>query len=586
MDQVMRVVRQAGLRLTLSESLRALSITLGIAFAVLIAVRIAQQLGGLVVPWRNVAAAVFITALLSGIAWAFIRRSRPIAAARALDERADLREALSTALCVQDDRDPWSQLIVRSAAERASKVDVGKAIPIELPRLAPVPLAAGLALALIWFTVPRVDLWGAAAQRTAVMEEERRIQEVKAEFEQGKKKIEELLSQANVKIDEGEGDKEAAEREVPKTLEDMQRDAVRKLTDLTERLEQMRNGEKGQAMDAIKDRMGRLKSPGQGELNDLYRSMARGNFGDAKKDLETLAKKLNESSLSPEEKARLQKQLEQMSSQLSKLATDRGELAKSLERMGMDGRLAADPEALKQAIEEAAKNGLSDEQKAAMQKMLEQAMAQQQAGEMMGNMADAMAKMAKGAAEQGMSSEGMQGLEQLSEALSEMEMSQSDLDSLDAALSECRNQLAGQCKGLGEAMGGARAEGDPRLGEWREGESKITGLGSGFPGKGNGEGPPEEATDYVIEKKKADVKTGAGPIIGTKLVQGAQVRGESVAEFAAVAEASSQAASEALETMQVQREYHDAVKHYFGTLKEKVTAEQAAGTAPASGSPK
>lgn len=580
MDQVMRVVKQAGFRLALIETLRALCITLTLGFALLVALRLVERLGGVIMPWADIAPGVFIVAIIGAIVWAFATRIRPLVAARELDERADLRESLSTAICVQSEKDPWSQLIVRTAAERASKVNVGKAIPIGTPKLAPAPFCAALALALIWFTVPKVDFWGVAAKRDQASDQERQIQEVKTEFEQGKKKIEEMLSQANVKIDDGEGDKAANEREAPKTLEEVRRESVRKLTDMAERLEQMRSGEKGQVMDALKDRMGRLKNPGD-QMNDMYRSMARGNFGQAKEDLEKLAQKLGENSdLSAEQKEQLKKQLENMSGQLSKLAADRGELAKAMEQMGMDGRLAADPEAMKKAIEEAAKN-MTPEQKEKLEKMLEQAEAQQEMGDKMGNMADAMAKLAKGASEKGMSGEGMQGLEQLAEALSDMELAQSDLNSLEAALSECRGQLAGQCQGLSECQGGAgEGQGMPKIGEWKAGDSQKTmGLGSGGPGQGNGGGPEEEQIDFSIEKKKANVQTGQGAIIGTKLVQGSQIRGESVAEFSAVMESSTQAASEALETMQVQREYHDAVKHYFGTLKEKVKAEQAGGGA-------
>ncbi len=586
MDQVMRVVKQAGLRLAIIETLRALCITITLGFALLVALRLVERLGGVIMPWADIVPGVFVVAFVGAVIWAFGTRARPIIAARTLDERADLRESLSTALCVQSERDAWSQLIVRNAAERASKVHVGRAIPIGTPRFAPLPFCAALALAIIWFTVPEFDLWGVATKREAVVNEQRQIQEVKTEFDQGRKKIEEMLSKANIKLDEGDGDKAAADREAPKSLEEIRRESVRKLTDLTERLEQMRNGEKGQIMDALKDRMGRLKSPGEGELNDIARSMARGNFGDAKEDLENLAKKLGENSdLTPEQKEQLKKQLENMSGQLSKLASDRGELAKALQQAGMDGRLAADPEAMKKAIDEAAKNGATPEQQEKMQSLLEQAMAQQNASDKMGQMADAMAKLAKGASEQGMNSEGMQGLEQLAETLSDMELAQSDLDGLEAALSECRGQLSGQCEGLSQCQGGGEGEskGLAQTGEWKAGDSsKTMGLGSGGPGNsGGGQGPEEEQIDFAIEKKKAKVETGQGPIIGTKLVQGSQIRGDSVAEFSTVVEASSQAASEALETMQVQREYHDAVKHYFGTLSAKVKAEQAGQ--PASG---
>jgi hypothetical protein len=592
MDQIIRVVRYAALRLAITRSLHAFAITLTGAFVLLLGLRIAQRLIGFELAWGDVFLGVGVAAVFGAIAWAYATRDRDLASARALDEAADLRESLSTAMCVASDpvraRDPWAQLIVRAASERAEGVDVRRAIPIRTPEIAPIPACAGVVLAIVWFTMPQFDLTGKLATRAQADEEQRQIQEVRSEFEEGQKKLEELLSKANVDLEEGEGEDAKNDREAPKTIEEARRDQVRRLTDMSERLEQLRQGEKNQAMDAIKDRLGRLRSPGEGELNDLYRAMARSNFGQAQKDLEALANKMAENSgLSPEERENLRKQLEQMSGQLSKLATEQGDLAKSLEQMGMDGRLAADPEALKRAIEQAKQNGeLTPEQQKQLEQMQKQAEAQQRMAEAMGNMADAMAKMAKGASDQGMNGEGMQGLEQLGETLSELELSQADLQALDMALSEARSQLNGQCEGLSQCMGqGDGSGGTPKLGEWAPGESDgRMGLGSGGPGQGSGDGPMAEADDFMLEKKKATVQTREGPIIGTKLVQGAQIRGESVAEFSEVVEASSQAASEALETMQVQREYHDAVKHYFGTLNAKVKAEQAAtGSKDASG---
>lgn len=592
MDQIIRVVRYAALRLAITRSLHAFAITLTGAFVLLLGLRIAQRLIGFELAWADVFLGVGVAAVFGAIAWAYATRDRDLASARVLDEAADLRESLSTAMCVASDparaRDPWAQLIVRAASERAEGVDVRRAIPIRTPEIAPIPACAGVVLAIVWFTMPQLDLTGKLATRAQADEEQRQIQEVRSEFEEGQKKLEELLSKANVELEEGEGEDAKNDREAPKTIEEARRDQVRRLTDMSERLEQLRQGEKNQAMDAIKDRLGRLRSPGEGELNDLYRAMARSNFGQAQKDLEALAQKMSENSgLSPEERENLRKQLEQMSGQLSKLAADQGELAKSLEQMGMDGRLAADPEALKRAIEEAKKNGsLTPEQQKQLEQMQQQAQAQQRMAEAMGNMADAMAKMAKGASDQGMSGEGMQGLEQLGETLSELELSQAELQALDMALSEARSQLNGQCEGLAQCMGqGGGMAGTPKVGEWAPGESDgRMGLGSGQAGQGSGDGPMAEADDFMLEKKKAAVQTREGPIIGTKLVQGAQIRGDSVAEFSAVVEASSQVASEALETMQVQREYHDAVKHYFGTLNAKVKAEQgAAATKEAAG---
>jgi hypothetical protein len=91
-------------------------------------------------------------------------------------------------------------------------------------------------------------------------------------------------------------------------------------------------------------------------------------------------------------------------------------------------------------------------------------------------------------------------------------------------------------------------------------------------------GPEEEPIDFQQEKKKAQGQTRAGPIIGQRLVYAEQVRGESSVEMSQTVQAASEAAADAIEGMQVPRELHAAVKHYFGRLDASVKAEK--GVAP------
>ena len=111
----------------------------------------------------------------------------------------------------------------------------------------------------------------------------------------------------------------------------------------------------------------------------------------------------------------------------------------------------------------------------------------------------------------------------------------------------------GRARGLRPATGRRTARG-----RWGQANSKAgNGLGkSGNRGRGNGRpSPEEEAVDY-------------------------KVKGESVAEFAEVAQNSEQQASEAIENNQVPRELQNAVKTYFGRLNAKVKGEKPA-TEPA-----
>ena len=75
-----------------------------------------------------------------------------------------------------------------------------------------------------------------------------------------------------------------------------------------------------------------------------------------------------------------------------------------------------------------------------------------------------------------------------------------------------------------------------------------------------------EAADYTVEKKKAATQNTGGPIIGSRLVYGEQVRGESRQAYESAVEAASQSATEAMENMQIDPELHSAIKSYFGSL--------------------
>ena len=100
------------------------------------------------------------------------------------------------------------------------------------------------------------------------------------------------------------------------------------------------------------------------------------------------------------------------------------------------------------------------------------------------------------------------------------------------------------------------------------------GMGRGGPGQANGGGSKEQTADESWEKRKVRGALGQGPTIGTTLIEGESIKGESTARFQSAVEAATQQANEAMETNAIPREYHEAVKHYFGRLAAKTKAEQ------------
>jgi hypothetical protein len=183
--------------------------------------------------------------------------------------------------------------------------------------------------------------------------------------------------------------------------------------------------------------------------------------------------------------------------------------------------------------------------------------------------------------QQGMQQEGAEGMSEMMQELSQSEMMQSDMENLDAAMKEAKSQMAkmgGQCNNPGGKPGEGECEGNGQLGQWRQGESNKFGQGSGGPGKGNGDGPEENPADYEFDKQKAKTPLGEGPMIGSRLVYGDQVKGESKAQFSQAVEAGEKAVAEGLESQRIPREMENAVKKYFGNLKNKAATPQPAPT--------
>lgn len=520
---------------------------------------------------------------------AYLVRRRVESVALHVDESAQLKEALTAALYIRNSDHPWSRFVIDDASARARRVDVTAAVPIDPPKLWPVPLGTAVAFLVIFAAMPHFDLSGERSKKVAEEEKQKELLQVKAEVNADQKKLEELVKKANVALELSDQRDEAADPTRPEEQdpEAFRRAAVKKLTNLAEKLQEMREEDKAPQMQAIREKMKELRQPGSGPLNEFSRQLARGDFNKAQAALEQIQKQLADADMSDEQKAELQKQMENLSKQLEQASDAQQQVAKQLEKQGLDKQTAKElankaakgGDELKQAMDQM--KSLTEEQK---KELLEMAKSQMKAAQQCQSMSQAMSKAAKGMSQEGMQQDAQEAMQDLAQELSEMEMMQSDMENLDAALDEAKEQLAklGEC--LGGKQGGAAEEGEceggPKIGMWKPGESRKQGSGSGGPGRGNGPSPDAEAADYTTKKEKADVKNMGGPNIGSRLVYGEQVKGTSTAQFGEAVAAAEKEASEAISNNDIPREYHDAVKTYFGRLQEKVKKD--APSAPAS----
>lgn len=562
MDDVLNVLNRAARRLFLDRFIRSLPVTVAVAVIGLVLARLFERLVALPVDWSLAWIIAGAGALVASLIWAGVAARDRAAVARLIDERAELRESLSTALALGASQDAWSVATIEDARRRAKGVDLRRTLPWSFPQRWPLPALAGLAFLVIWFAVPQADLFGRDREREAEAAERLEIAEAQAEAETIDDELRTMLAKLG---EEQLTDQDDASLDMPKpsTPDEIRRAAIRKLTSVQDRLDQMKADQDSGVLDAIKDQMRQLRQPGLGPANEVVSAMQRGDFAKASEKLGELMSKIAEGDLSEEQKQRLQEQLKDLAEQLEKLAQERSELERQLRQAGIDPAVMNDPNALQEAIQNA--QGLSDQQK---QQLMQQAQNTQGACENAGQMAQALNQAAQQMGEGG---DGMQGMGQMADMLNDLEMLAQEMQQIGAA----QQFVWGKINDLSQCLGEGQGQPSP-FQLWQEGKG----------GRGQG-GAQMSASDAQANTKKvkAPSKTSEGPIIGTTMVEGEQVRGESKAQFVELVEAGGQAAADAIESKAAPREYHDALKHYFGRLKAKAEAESAPDAPPSESEP-
>ncbi len=570
MTEINRVLRRAGALLLVSNLVRWFVLMLAVALGAAIVAVIVTAVFGVVVDWWQVAMWAGIGVVATAVIGALVTRPRPLTVARRVDEGADLRESLSTALSVAGDPSPWSKATVDSAAERARGVRVVQAVPVRAPRFWPVPIALAFALVIVAIVFPRdIDVLGWQAQRDQEAQEQAEIIEAQATIDEAIESVQDIVDAAPIELDlEFEATEADASEQKPKTREEMILKALSDVTEMKDRLEQIRSGEDGAKLDALRDQLAKLRSPADGPLQEMSRELSKGNFSKAADALQELRDQMNSGEMTAEQKEQLQKQLDRLAEQLDKLANDRKDLERKLEQAGLNKDLASDPEALKEALKNA---NLSEQQK---QQLQQQADSQQGACKACNSMSQGMQSMSQSMS-QGDMGQMSDSFSEMMGQLSELEMLESQMSAIDKAASQCEmsaaelSELFSECEG-GSCQGmGMMAGMNPSNGPYKPGDpTNSPGAGSGGPGQGNGNSTEAEAA-FAQTNEKSNVNTQAGPTIGSRLTEGEQVKGESREEFKAAVAVAREKAAEAMETNVYPKEYHETIKRYLGNLQQR-----------------
>lgn len=574
MNDIRNLLKLAARRIELSTYLQCAHIVAVVAAIVaLILMALDRAFAESFMPWVWAGPAlVVLTGGIAAILWARKRASVP-QVALAVDERLELREKLTTALHCEGRDDPFAQAAmedgVRTARDARTREMVRRKFKITPPSgwwFSPLVVLVTIMISLL----NPMDMFSKDA--VVVDNFEQTKLEIKQTVElmvQDLKKSSELKSELSDILDDLEG---IGSKPDPKmSHEDMKREAIKKVTDLNRKLEDILRGEKAMTNAAVKDALSEMKPPTEGPAKDLAEAMQKGDFDSAKKALEEMMQKINEGKLDDEQKEQLAKQLENMAQQLQQMANQQQQLRDELQKAGLDPNLANNPQALQQELQN--NKNLNEEQK---QQLQQQAQAQQQAQQACQNMGQAAQQMAQ--AMQGMAGQmgqnGQQGMDQLGQAgqqmmdqLNQMEGMQQLMQEAQAAL----NMAQGQCQGLGQNMG----------------MQQMAQGGMGQRGQGAGGKAPIARTPFATKSVKAPVKTTDGEIIMKMLVDGPQRVGHSTQQITQVKlHEISDAYDQALVEDELPRKYDETMMHYFGELEKRVQGKQLPSeAAPATSEP-
>lgn len=553
METIRRQVNIARRRLTLQRLGRTFCVTLFVMLIIALSAALLQKYviyhfwdsPDLTMAW-TVGWLLFATAgaLLLATVHTFLHRPSLAEAALEIDQRFQLRERLSSSLLLDDQtqQSVMGRALIEDAERRARQLDIPEQFVLRPAKRGLLPLFPLTFFVLLIFLpdATRENIVDASA-KTALEQE---VQQVKTAAQQLKKRLEQQRRQAEAQgLKEAEDLFKKLERqtdELGKREDISKKDALIALNDIKEQLQQKK--QQLGSPDEMRKSLANLNEMEKGPAEQAVKAMEKGDFAAAQEHVKDLAKKLQDGSLTEQEKKELAEQIKQLQKQMQDAAQkheqQKQELKEKIEQAKREGR-AADAAKLQEQLNQKEQQ---DGQMQQMQQMAEAMQAAQQAMEK-GNMQEASEAMQQLADELGEMQASLEQLEDLQSALDQLDQAKNQM-----GCKECNGNGCTKCNGQGDQQGNMQ--------------------GSGL-GQGTGEGErPEEATDTNSYDSQVRSQPKPGRAVMAGKAGGENKKGvtrESVRD--AIMEAVSDDA-DPLENQVLPRSEREHAQQYFDRLRE------------------
>lgn len=337
--------------------------------------------------------ALLLLGAVTGLIIGWTRRITPMVAAQIADDRAGLKERLSTAIeiAASEDRSAIAQAQLADAAQHAQQLEVARVLPWRMPRQARY-LAGAVALLLAVIFVPELPLFHSRQEqldREAMRKEGQRIQRVAKAIEtklpkkKSKDENEEIIRRVAAEMKKL--GKDQARGRIGKKQAMLRMNQLQK--NLKEAEQKAAGGQSNQkSMDQVAAQLQQAadKQSRQGNsenakaLRQMADNLSKRDLEGAKRQLEELARKMQSGKMSPEEAAQASEMLQQMAesmqgSNLDQASQQMKDAAKQLQKAAETAR----------SFQKQMASAKTDAERQKLQQQMQQAMQQgaQQAGE-------------------------------------------------------------------------------------------------------------------------------------------------------------------------------------------------------------
>jgi hypothetical protein len=556
-------IRQVLLRCSVNVFLKQVAIVFCVAGFLTVLAVIAQRLLALdmavVFESQLWIVLISIVAVAVIVLW-YLKRPSRIQVCLLMDDRMKFHERFSTTLTIMekgrlkssDSGNTFADAAIKEAVDKTGNLNIKRHFPVRLTRCWIYTGGMWIVVFALFLYLPQKDLLGFMHKRNQQQQQNTQVQKAKTDVNNIARNLAVMLkdlpdpnlAEAISKLDKLPTDVKP---------EDIKRQAIRQMGDLSEQLKNMQNSVAADSLKMMQQMFQQLRGTTQEFTQKLQQALAQGNYSSASAMLNQLQKELASGKLTDQQKQDMAAQMQKFAQKLEELARKNDELEKELQKQGLDKGLAKlDEKQLRQALQQ---QGLPSDK---IEQLLNKASASRMAQNRMSALAGAMA----GAG-------GESGLDQdeLSKAMDQLDQLDSierQIQLTEASLAEIARAIAGMGEGMGMNGQGGQSP-------FREGDTSNPGQGSGGPGIGYGARDSDTSGETANKTTRIESNTKQGPVVASWYIKDSQIKGQAVRDYSEVIQAGRDSAAQALSENEIPRRYEETIKKYFGQLENAPT---------------